>query len=117
MNFKNGLTDYEAIMKYTIENDITYSASEFNPTMISFDVEAYHPTDKTVVPSHKNGGVISMICATFSKKDQDDKFVVYILDQYTYSEIQMCEFIQARRTDLKMKSPEKFSLKVVPCEN
>lgn len=79
MNFKNGLTDYEAIMKYTIENEIKYSAKGFNPTMIGFDIEAYHPTDKTVVPSHKNGGVISMICATFSNTNEYDRFVVYLL--------------------------------------
>jgi len=54
-------------MKYSVENNITYNAKGFNPTMISFDVEAFHPTDKSIVPSHKNGGVISMICATFSK--------------------------------------------------
>jgi hypothetical protein len=80
LNFKNGITEYEAIMKYTIENEITYSASTFNPTMIAFDVEAFHPTDKSIVPSHKNGGIVSMICATFSKPDQIDSFVVYILD-------------------------------------
>jgi len=56
-------------MKYTVENKINYNAKGFNPTMIAFDVEAFHPTitDRNVVPSHKNGGVISMICASFSK--------------------------------------------------
>lgn len=52
-----------------MENDIQYCAKSFNPTMISFDVEAFHPTDKNCIPSHLNGGVISMICATFSKVD------------------------------------------------
>ena len=69
-------------MKYTIENKINYSAKGFNPTMIGFDVEAFHPTitDRNVIPSHKNGGVISMICAAFSKQNEDDKFIVYLLD-------------------------------------
>lgn len=81
LNFKNGLTEYEAVMKYTIENKIKYSADGFAPTMIAFDVEAFHPTitDRSVVPSHKNGGIISMICATFSKPSEIDRFVVYIL--------------------------------------
>lgn len=73
-------------MKYSVENDIKFTADGFNPTMIAFDVEAFHPTDKTVVPSHKNGGVISMICASFSKSNQLDRFVVYLLDQYKYNE-------------------------------
>ena len=69
MNFRNGLSEYEAVMKYTIENKINYSAKGFNPTMIAFDVEAFHPsnTSRDCIPSHKNGGVISMICASFSK--------------------------------------------------
>ena len=61
------MTEYEAIMKYVVENDVSFNAKGFNPTMVSYDVESFHPTDKSVVPSHKNGGVISMICATFSK--------------------------------------------------
>lgn len=50
--------------------------------MIAFDVEAFHPTIKEAgfIPTHKNGGVISMICASFSKAGQEDRFVVYILD-------------------------------------
>lgn len=67
-------------MKYTIENDINFCAENFNPTMIGYDCEAFHPTDKNIIPTHLNGGVISMICATFSRKNQIEKFVVYILD-------------------------------------
>jgi hypothetical protein len=48
--------------------------------MIAFDVEAFHPIDKTVVPSHKNGGVISMICAVFTKPGETEIFAVYVLD-------------------------------------
>lgn len=68
-------------MKYSVENDIKYSAEGFKPTLIAFDVEAYNPDpSKTDVPSHKNGGVISMICAIFSKPNEVERFVVYILD-------------------------------------
>lgn len=48
--------------------------------MIAFDVEAFHPTDLECVPTHLNGGIISMICATFTKINEIDRFVVYILD-------------------------------------
>jgi hypothetical protein len=59
-------------MKYTIENDIQYSASSFNPTLIAYDIEAFHPTERHVVPNHMNGGIMSMICASFSKAGHRD---------------------------------------------
>lgn len=54
-------------MKLCVENKITFDAKHFNPTMIAFDLEAFlpKPSNKNEVPSHLNGGVISMICATF----------------------------------------------------
>ena len=69
MNFKNKLTNYEACMKYSIENDIQFNADTFNPTMIAYDIESFHPTDKNLIPTHLNGGVMSMICASFSKAE------------------------------------------------
>lgn len=68
MNFNGKITNYEAVMKYTIENNIQYSAATFNPTLIAFDIESFHPTDKTVIPTHLNGGIMSMICACFTSK-------------------------------------------------
>jgi hypothetical protein len=46
--------------------------------MISFDVEAFMPklaknvpiNDESNIPTHKNGGVMSMICATFTKPNE-----------------------------------------------
>lgn len=102
LNFRNGLTEYEAVMKYSVENNITYSAQSFNPVMISFDVEAFHPTDKTVVPSHTNGGIISMICATFTQVGKPERFAVYILNQYKYDKTEIFEFIEERRNTLNI---------------
>lgn len=56
-------------MKYSIENDIQFNADTFNPTMIAYDIESFHPTDKNLIPTHLNGGVMSMICASFSKAE------------------------------------------------
>lgn len=80
LNFKNKLNNYEATMKFSIENDIQYSAAGFNPTMIAYDIEAFHPTDPTVIPNHTNGGIMTMICASFSRPDAADVYNVYVLD-------------------------------------
>lgn len=117
LNFRNGLTEYEAVMKYSVENNITYSAQSFNPVMISFDVEAFHPTDKNVVPSHTNGGIISMICATFTQVGKPERFAMYILNQYKYDKTEIFEFIQERRNTLKLKDSSAFTLDVIECEN
>jgi hypothetical protein len=117
LNFKNKLTNYEAVMKFSIENRIQYNADSFNPTMIAFDIEAYHPTDMTVVPNHVNGGVMSMICASFSKANEIDQFNVYLLNQYTYDRVQIEEQLIDRRTLAKCKNPTQFRLNIVECEN
>jgi len=117
LNFRNGLTEYEAVMKYSVENNITYSAQSFNPVMISFDVEAFHRTDKNVIPSHTNGGIISMICATFTQVGKPERFAMYILNQYKYDKSEIFEFIQERRNALKLKDSSAFTLDVIECEN
>lgn len=73
-------TNYTASMKYSVENNIKYSADSFNPTKIGYDIETYHPTDKTVIPTHLNGGVMSMITAVYSRSDRLDGYKVYILN-------------------------------------
>ena len=104
-------------MKFTIENDIQYTPEGFNPTLIAFDVEAFHPTDKKIVPNHINGGVISMICAIFTKPDKTEHFKVYVLDQYAYDEYGVCEFVKERKNALKHQATASFRLDVIPCPN
>ena len=111
------MTEYEATMKYSIENNITYSAQSFNPAMISFDVEAFHPTDMNVVPSHTNGGIISMICATFTQVGKPERFAIYLLNQYKYDKSEIFEFIEERRNALNIKDSRAFTLDVIECEN
>lgn len=67
-------------MKYVIENNIQFSADSYNPTNVSYDIEAFHPTDQNIIPTHLNGGIMTMICASFTKPNEIDKYKIYILN-------------------------------------
>jgi hypothetical protein len=85
--------------------------------MISYDIEAFHPTDKKVVPTHRNGGIMSMICASFSKSGKTDIYRVYVLDQYTWNEETIKTTIVARRQEAKHPQADTFDFNVISCEN
>lgn len=107
-------------MKYSVENDIKYSAKTFDPMLIAYDIESFHPADKAPTddaPTHRNGGCMAVICASFTKSGQSDVYKAYLLDHYTYDEIAVLKDILERRTALKHVKPNDFRFEVIPCEN
>ena len=58
-----------------------------------------------------------MICASFRKKNEVDRFVVYILDQYECDESRIAEFLTEIRSELKLKDEKMFTTSVIRCPN
>jgi len=56
-----------------------------------------------------------MICASFSKKNENDRFIVYILDQYYCDEARVDEFLSARRSELNLKDTKMYTTSIVKC--
>jgi hypothetical protein len=73
--------------------------------LISYDIEAFHPDLDNIIPQYNNGGIISMICASFTYPNDSEIIRVYILDQYKYNEEQIVQAFIDRRTEAKHPNP------------